>query len=411
MDMSIRFPKLNLVLDYVPKSFQVFGFEITIYGILVAVGMLLGIAFVLMEAKREGQNPDQYQNMAILSLLAGVVGARVFYVVFSWSLYKSDPLSALDVRSGGLSFYGGLLGGVLAAWIYCRIRRLSFGKMADIASMGILIGQIIGRWGNFFNRESFGEYTDSVLAMQLPLTSVSSSEVTTLMRDNLVTIDGISYVQVQPAFLYESLWCLILLVMLLVWRRRKLFQGEIFMRYLAGYGLGRFFIEWISTDKILIPGTRIGISLVLSAALFLVFTVIIIVKRIMAKKRAAMKKRRRERYYEAEEKARKEPEKDDELQAVLNETERIVTERARWKAERERREAEKAGKPYREIWNELGQETSWPVENPDDSENGEPTKTEGGTGSSEYEEREAGASGYEENPAEDTEYEEEEAGD
>ncbi|MDC7288867.1 prolipoprotein diacylglyceryl transferase [Blautia schinkii] len=306
MDMSIRFPHLGLELDYVGKSLHIFGFEITIYGILIAVGMLLGIAFVVLEAKRRNQNQDMYLDMVILSLVAAVIGARLYYVAFSWSLYKGNILQIFNTRSGGMALYGGILGGVLAAVLFCRIKKANFWQMADTASMGILIGQIIGRWGNFFNRESFGEYTDSLFAMQLPLSAVRASEVTTQMRENLVTIDGISYIQVHPAFLYESLWCLLLFLLLLAWRRRKRFQGELFMRYLAGYGFGRFFIEWLRTDQLTFPGTKIAVSQIVSALLFIIFGVTVFVRRAMVKKRAELRKRRREETYEAEEKAARE---------------------------------------------------------------------------------------------------------
>ncbi len=200
-------------------------------------------------------------------------------------------------------FYGGLLGGVLAAAVFCRVKKAVFMEMADVAVKGLLIGQIIGRWGNFFNRESFGEYTNNVLTMQLPLSNVRAGEVTPWMRENLVAIDNVSYIQATPLFLYESIWCLLLLLLLFVWNRRKLFAGEIFMRYLAGYGFGRFFIEWIRTDKMFLPGTDIPVNQVISAGLFLLFTAVVIVKRIMAKKRAALENRRKARFYEEQQKA------------------------------------------------------------------------------------------------------------
>ena len=138
MDMSIRFPGLNLVLDYVPRSFEIFGFEITIYGVLIAIGMLLGIFFVVLEARRNHEDPDAYLDLAIITLLSGVAGARLLYAAFSWSLYKNDPGQLLNIRSGGLMFYGGLLGGVLGGAIYCRIQKKSFCQMADLACMGLL---------------------------------------------------------------------------------------------------------------------------------------------------------------------------------------------------------------------------------------------------------------------------------
>ena len=131
-----------------------------------------------------------------------------------------------------------------------HISQTSFWQSADIACPGILLGQAIGRWGNFFNRESFGEYTDLPWAMQIPVSAVRSGEVLGAMRDNLLTINGISYIQVQPVFLYESLWCLLLFLLLMAMRRKKKYEGELFMIYLAGYGLGRFFFEWFRTDKL-----------------------------------------------------------------------------------------------------------------------------------------------------------------
>ena len=221
--MSIQFPNLGINLDYVGKSIQIFGFEITFFGLVIALGMLLGMGFVILEAKRCGENKDDYLEMMIISLLLGVVGSRMLYVLCSWNLYKGNIIEIFNVRNGGLTFYGGLFGGMLGAAIYCGARRKSFMQMADTASMGIVIAQIIGRWGDFFNRESFGEYTNSIFAMQLPLSAVRSSEVTSAMRENLETIGGTSYIQVHPVFLYESLWCLLLFLLMLVWKRKKHF--------------------------------------------------------------------------------------------------------------------------------------------------------------------------------------------
>lgn len=332
MNMSVRFPNLGLEFEYVPVSVRVFGFEITFFGILLAVGMLLGIAFVVLEAKRKKQDANLYLGMMISGLAGGFIGARFFYVLLSWSVYKTDIMKVFDTRNGGMVFYGGLLGGALAAAVFCRVKKAVFMEMADVAVKGLLIGQIIGRWGNFFNRESFGEYTNNVLTMQLPLSNVRAGEVTPWMRENLVAIDNVSYIQATPLFLYESIWCLLLLLLLFVWNRRKLFAGEIFMRYLAGYGFGRFFIEWIRTDKMFWPGTDIAINQVISAGLFLFFTVVVIVKRIMAKKRAALEKRRKARFYEEQKKAEeisKEellPEEVTLMEKELNNSEETVSE-------------------------------------------------------------------------------------
>lgn len=337
MDMSIRFPNIGLDLSYVPKSIHLFGAEITLNGMLIALGMLLGIAYVVLEAKRKNKNPNHYLGMIITGLITAFVGARLFYVAFSWNLYKMNIMEIFRTRSGGMAFYGGLFGGLLGAALFCKIRKLPFAEMADTASIGIVIGQIIGRWGSFFNRESFGEYTTGKLAMQLPLSSVRAGEVTSLMRENLVTIDGVSFIQVSPVFLYESAACLLLLLVLLAWKRRKRFHGEIMMQYLVWYGLIRFGTEWLRTDKILLPGTQIGVSQIISAVLFLGVGLVAFVKRSMAKKRAILQKRRRERIYEEEERAQAEADRKEEEARRAKE----AAQRAEEEAKRAREEADR----------------------------------------------------------------------
>ena len=301
--MSIQFPNLGINLDYVGKSIQIFGFEITFFGLVIALGMLLGMGFVILEAKRCGENKDDYLEMMIISLLLGVVGSRMLYVLCSWNLYKGNIIEIFNVRNGGLTFYGGLFGGMLGAAIYCGVRRKSFMQMADTASMGIVIAQIIGRWGDFFNRESFGEYADNIFSMQLPLTAVRAGEVTTAMREKLQTVDGGTWILVQPLFFYESLWCLLVLLVLMMLLRKKVFQGEIFLRYLAGYGFGRAVIQWFRTDKILFSGTGVDVSLEISVILFVFCTVVVAVKRVMSRKRAKVRMRRIEKDQQAEKEA------------------------------------------------------------------------------------------------------------
>ncbi|MDO4306416.1 MAG: prolipoprotein diacylglyceryl transferase [Eubacteriales bacterium] len=317
MEMSIQFPNIGIELGHVVRSVNLFGYEITFYGILIAVGMILGISFVVLEAKRRSQNPNLYLGMILAALITGLIGARLFYVGFSWTLYRGNIQAILNISNGGLSIYGGMLGGALGAALFCKMKKASFWQMADTASMGLLIAQIIGRWGDFFNRESFGEYTDSIFAMVLPLSSVQSQDVSSLMRDNLAVIDGVSYIQVHPVFFYESVLCLILLLFLLASQRRKKFHGEIFMRYLSLYGLIRCFTEWLRTDKILFPGTKIPVSLAVSVFLFLFFGMEAMVRRSMEKKRAAARRRRREAFYAAEEQTAAELDRQDEERARL----------------------------------------------------------------------------------------------
>ena len=281
MEITVRFPNLGFLFEYEDRTFSVLGFDITIYGILMAVSLLIGLGMILLCARWQKLNLNLCLGASISALVGGVIGGRLYYIAFSWSQFSGKSWKILcDIRSGGMSIYGAILGGVLVAALFCRLSRTSFWKMADIVCMGLLSGQIIGVWGNFFNREAFGEYTDSLFAMGLPMDSVQKSAVTKLMKQHLVTFRDMDYIQVHPLFFYESIWCLFLLLVILAIRRRKRFDGELFMRYLAGYGLGRFFFEWMRTDKLCFPGTKVGISLVISAALFLIFAPSVIVQRV-----------------------------------------------------------------------------------------------------------------------------------
>ena len=303
MDMSIRFPWPGLYFEYIPKTVRIFGTDITLYGLLIGAAILLASFFIVLEARRRHHNTNHYLAASIMAVVFGIAGARLLYVACFLDLYQTDTARIFMLREGGLAFYGALGGGILGAALACVILRESFGAMADVMSLGLLMGQVIGRWGDFFNRSSFGEYTDLPVAMQLPLSAVHSSEVTGLMREHLVTFGDSVYIQVHPAFIYESIWCLILLIFLMVRQRRKLFEGEILLRYMMWYSLGRFGIEWLRTDKLYIEGLEFGINQVISAALFVFALVILLVRRSMAKKRISYKRQRQEMKYASEEKA------------------------------------------------------------------------------------------------------------
>lgn len=279
MDMQIYFPHLGIYLEHVGKTLTVFGFDIAYYGIVIVTGMLIGVAIAMHEAKRTGQNPDQYIDLSMIGIAAGIVGARIYYVVFAWDSYKDDLLSIFNIRQGGLAIYGGIIGACIAVAIYCRVKKLHFFQVMDTASMSIVFGQIMGRWGNFFNREAFGGYTDNLFAMQLPVSAVRQNEITQEMWDHLVTIDGIDFIQVHPTFLYESLWNVGVLLILIWYRKHTKFHGELFFMYLAGYGLGRAWIEGLRTDQLLLPVIGLPVSQMLSIALVLVCAGVILWKR------------------------------------------------------------------------------------------------------------------------------------
>ena len=282
---SIAFPHLGICLSHVIRTIPVFSFQIAVYGITMAAAILAGLLVASWVAKKTGQNPDDYTNIALLGIVLGLVGARTYYVLFSWDYYSRHPGEIPDLRGGGLALYGSLIGAVAAVLIYCTKKHLRISLVLDTACLGMVTGQIIGRWGNFFNREAFGEYTDSLFAMRLPLTDVRADEVTQLMHEHEQVIDGITYIQVHPTFLYESLWNLgVLLILLAVTLKGiKKFDGEIFLGYLLLYGIGRFWIEALRTDQLLIPGTRIAVSQVLSAFLAITAAVLILVIRMRKK--------------------------------------------------------------------------------------------------------------------------------
>lgn len=277
MTTNISFPNLGIYLENVGKTITVFGFDIAYYGIIIGIGIFSGILLAAHEAKRSGQNPDTYYDLAMYAVILSIIGARVYYVIFSWDDYKDNLLDIFNIRQGGLAIYGGVITAIITVLVFSKIKKLSFGQLCDTAGLGLILGQIIGRWGNFFNREAFGEYTDNLFAMRLPLDAVRNSDVTELMRENIEVLDGVSYIQVHPTFLYESLWNLGVLILLLLWRKHKRFEGEIFLMYLFGYGVGRFWIEGLRTDQLLLPVIGLPVSQVLAAILVVVSSVVLII--------------------------------------------------------------------------------------------------------------------------------------
>lgn len=267
MHTEISFPNLGIYLKNVGKSIDLFGIEIAYYGIIIGTAILLGFWIAAREAKRTGQNPENYLDMGIIGVIAGIVGARLYYVIFSWDMYKDNLLDIFNLREGGLAIYGGVIAAVISVLVLAKVKHLSAPQIFDTIAMALLNGQMLGRWGNFFNREAFGGYTDSLFAMRLPLDAVRSSDVTEQMRRHIERIDGVSYIQVHPTFLYESLWCMVLLIILFAYRKRKKYEGELFLMYLFGYGLGRFWIEGLRTDQLLLPGVGIAVSQLLAGAI------------------------------------------------------------------------------------------------------------------------------------------------
>ena len=276
MHKTIDFPNIGIHLSGVGDHITIFNFDIAYYGMIIGLGIMAGIFVAAAEAKRTRQNPENYYDLAIYAVICAIIGARAYYVAFSWDMYKGDLKSILNLRQGGLAIYGGVIAAVITVIVFARVKKLSAPLLFDTAVLGLVTGQMIGRWGNFFNREAFGGYTNGLLAMRLPLDAVRESDVTEPMRQHMEVVKGVSYIQVHPTFLYESLWCMALLLALLLYRSHKKFDGEVFLLYLLGYGLGRVWIEGLRTDQLLIPGTAVPVSQLLAGSMVIVSTGIIL---------------------------------------------------------------------------------------------------------------------------------------
>lgn len=267
MEADIRFPHLGIILDNVGKSISIGGFSIAYYGIIIAFGMVAGFLMASWQAGRLKQDKEMVLDLALWDIIFAVISARLYYVLFSWDYYSQNPIEIFNIRGGGMAIYGGVIGGVVTTFVFARVKKLSFYELLDIACTGLLVGQIFGRWGNFFNREAFGGYTDNLFAMQLKRSDVRAGDITNELLSNLVTMDGTEYIQVHPTFLYESLWNIAVLLVILWYTKKRKFQGELFLMYLCGYGLGRFWIEGLRVDQLKLFGTQLAVSQLLSVVL------------------------------------------------------------------------------------------------------------------------------------------------
>jgi phosphatidylglycerol:prolipoprotein diacylglycerol transferase len=260
--MDIAFPHLGIYLHNVPKTLQIGPFTIAMYGIMIATAMLVGLTLSAHMAKANGIAPDTIWDISIWLIVFAIVGARIYYVIFFFDAYKDNLLQIFNLRGGGLAIYGGIIADVIVIILYCRHKKVKTFCLLDTAAYGLLAGQIIGRWGNFFNREVFGGYTDSLFAMRLPVEMVRQRDITEQVAAHIA--DGTNYIQVHPTFLYEGLWNLGILIILLLVLKHKKFDGEITALYFLGYGIGRAWIEYIRTDQLYIGETHIPVSIVFS---------------------------------------------------------------------------------------------------------------------------------------------------
>lgn len=210
------------------------------YGILIAIAFLVGIFICSKVARDKGENPESFMDLAPLVLISAIVGARIYYVIFNWAYYSDNLLNIIKIWEGGLAIHGGIIGGLIAGYSYTRFKHLSFLKYCDITCVGLVIGQAIGRWGNFFNSEAFGIPTDLPWKLFIPPDKRPD--------------EFINYDYFHPTFLYESLWDLIIFLILYFVLRKKLenYNGALFFSYMGLYSIGRLFIESLRTDSLML---------------------------------------------------------------------------------------------------------------------------------------------------------------
>ncbi|MBQ4550440.1 MAG: prolipoprotein diacylglyceryl transferase [Oscillospiraceae bacterium] len=244
---NISFPSLGIDIDPV-REFSIGPVSIHMYGLIIACGLVLATIYCMRRANQFGLTEDHVLDGVLTVTPFAIICARAYYCAFSWELYADNPISVLYIWQGGIAIYGGVLGAILGMYVFCRVKKISLGATLDLVLMAFLIGQAIGRWGNFFNREAFGAETDSFLRMGL-----------------LDTFTG-TVTYHHPTFLYESLWNALGFVVLHFLSKKREYDGQIALGYAVWYGLGRTFIEGLRTDSLYIPGTSIRVSQALAAA-------------------------------------------------------------------------------------------------------------------------------------------------
>ena len=288
MPYHVQFPGFGWEFDINPIAFSIGDYKVYWYGIIIACGLLLAVLYAWKSAPRYKVDGSKLINCIFAGIITGIIGARLYFCFFKWDYYGQNPIEILYINNGGLAIYGGVIVAFITVFVYSKIKKLNPFRLMDTALPGLILGQAIGRWGNFFNREVFGEYTDNLLAMRLPIEMVRSGDISENLRNHI--IEGTNYIQVHPTYLYESLWCLMVLAIMLIYWKHKRFEGEIALIYLGGYGLGRAWIEGIRTDQLYIHGTTIPVSQVLAIVLVIFSVVCGVVVRIYLKKKEETKK-------------------------------------------------------------------------------------------------------------------------
>lgn len=260
---NVQFPKLGLDFDISPIAFSIGSYYIYWYGIIIASGLLLAVGYAMKTAPRYNVNASKLINCVLVGIITGIIGARLYFCFFQWDYYSKNPVEILHINNGGLAIYGGIIGSMIGGLIIVKIQKMKVMPVLDIAMISFLIGQGIGRWGNFMNQEAYGTPTD------LPWGMMS---------------EGTNMVAVHPCFLYESIWCLLGFVLLHFYGKYKQkYAGQIFYMYLVWYGFERMIVEGLRTDSLYLPfspfGFDIRVSQLLSLLIFLVGIILLILNR------------------------------------------------------------------------------------------------------------------------------------
>ena len=273
--VEVSFAGIDKVFDVssVFCEFSLGGNDITIkwYGVIIAFGFTLAVLFGGRMAFKWKMDLNKMIDVLIYGTFAAIIGARLYYCIFNWSAYADNPIRILYIWEGGLAIYGGIIGGVIAAFIVCKVEKLNFYNLLDLIGMSLLIGQGIGRWGNYANQEAFGGNTDGSIGMM-------SEKVTDYILRHQAELPGVDpYAPVHPTFFYESVWCLVgFLLLFHMCKKFRKFSGQIFLSYGIWYGIGRMIIEGLRTDSLYIGDTNLRVSQLLSAAIVIVCTAIMI---------------------------------------------------------------------------------------------------------------------------------------
>jgi len=272
---DIWFPNLNIWFQNVPfHAINAGPFQIYWYAVFIVLGITGAALLAFWYANKTGQKVSDYMDLLILGVILAFIGLRTYYVIFNWDSFSGRPITAIfDIREGGLAIYGGIIGALIAGLIISRRKKIPMTTITDTAGPSLALGQAIGRFGNFFNREAFGGYTNNLFAMRIRIDQARG--VPQELLESAYYFGGVGYLQVHPTFFYEAAFNFLLVIALVIYRPYKRFDGEMILLYMFGYGLARFFIEGLRTDQLIFFGTGLPASQIVSVVFVIIAAVLL----------------------------------------------------------------------------------------------------------------------------------------